>query len=59
VSFLGEALVWVKRILEFVPVFADLWRAVDADNTNQQFAAQLEMVRQIREAQMRERSGTP
>lgn len=54
---MSEILVWAKRILDFVPVFQDLWSSVAADNANQTFAAQLEMVRQIREAQAKERFG--
>ena len=56
-NFLSEALVWVERVVKLIPVFADLWRAIEAENTNQTFAAQLEMARQIREAQARERFG--
>lgn len=50
-----DILLWVTRVVRLIPVFQDLWRAVEADNTNQQFAAQLEMVRQVREQQARER----
>jgi hypothetical protein len=57
VSLFADVLVWVERVVKLIPVFQDLWRAVEAENTNQQFAAQLEMVRQIREAQARERFG--
>ena len=56
-NFLSEALVWVERVVKLIPVFADLWRAIEAENTNQTFAAQLEMARQIREAQARVRFG--
>lgn len=49
-----EVLEWVARIVKFIPVFRDLWTAVKANNTNQQFAMQLEMVRQIREQQAKE-----
>lgn len=50
-----DILLWVTRVVRLIPVFQDLWRAVEAENTNQQFAAQLEMVRQMREQQARER----
>lgn len=50
-----EVLLWVERVVRLIPVFQDLWRAVEAENTNQSFAAQLELVRQIREQQARER----
>lgn len=56
-SVIADVLIWVERVVRLIPVFQDLWRAVEADNTNQQFAAQLEMVRQIRETQARERFG--
>lgn len=58
-SVVGDILVWVERVVRLIPVFQDLWRAVEADNTNQTFAAQLELVRQVREAQARERFGAP
>lgn len=50
-----DILLWITRVVRLIPVFQDLWRAVEADNTNQSFAAQLELVRQIREQQARER----
>ena len=49
-----DVLEWLPRILKLLPVFRDLWSAVKSENTNQQFAVQLEMVRQIREQQAKE-----
>lgn len=50
-----EVLLWVERVVRLIPVFQDLWRAVEAENANQQFAAQMEMIRLVREQQARER----
>lgn len=49
-----EVLVWVGRIVKLIPVFQDLWGAVKEADTDKQFAAQMEMVRQIRGQQARE-----
>lgn len=49
-----EVLVWVGRIVKFIPVFKDIWDAVKGDDTERLYAAQMEMVRQVRGAQARE-----
>lgn len=49
-----EALEWVFRIVKFIPVFRDLWTAVKGNDKDSQYAAQMELVRQIRETQARE-----
>jgi hypothetical protein len=49
-----EALIWVGRIVKFIPVFRDLWDAVRDDDTAKLYAAQMEMTRKVREQQARE-----
>lgn len=53
-SFPAELLEWVKRIIGFIPVFQQLWSAVKDDDADGLYAAQMELVRQIRGAQARE-----
>ena len=49
-----DVLVWVGRAVKLIPAFRELWLAVAADDTDAQFAAQIEMVRQIRTQQAKE-----
>jgi len=49
-----EALEWVFRIVKLIPVFRDLWTAVQEQDQGKVFAAQMEMQRQIRQQQARE-----
>jgi hypothetical protein len=50
----AEALEWVGRAVKLIPVIRQLWDAVKGSDQNQQLAAQLEMVRTMREMQARE-----
>lgn len=50
----AEALEWVGRAVKLVPVIRELWGAVKDDDAGKQLAAQMEMVRTMREMQARE-----
>lgn len=51
---MSEALLWVKRALELIPALIDLWEGVSDDDDARQHAAQMELVRQIKIAQVKE-----
>lgn len=50
----AEALEWVGRAVKLIPAIRELWGAVKEDDSGKQLAAQLEMVRTMREMQARE-----
>lgn len=54
-SVVADILVWVERAVRLIPVIQKLWKAVESDDPKQTLAAQLEMTRQMREEQAKER----
>jgi len=50
----AEALEWVGRAVKLIPVIKQLWGAVKASDEGAIFAAQMEMVREMRGQQARE-----
>ncbi len=53
-DFAADALMWIGRVVKVLPAFKELWHAVSGGDADQQFAAQLELTRQIRTQQARE-----
>ncbi len=49
---MSDVLDWVIRAVQLIPVIKELWGAVESDDENRKLAAQFEMVRQIKKAQV-------
>ncbi len=54
---LGDAIedvvMWTRRALAVLPAFKALWQAISGKDTDQEFAAQMELTRAIRREQAR------
>lgn len=48
---MSEALLWIGRIVAVIPAFKALWESIEGQDADKQFAAQLELTRQIRREQ--------
>ena len=50
----ADVVMWIGRVVTVLPAFQALWQAIEGQNADQLFAAQLELTRQIRTQQARE-----
>lgn len=52
-DFAADALMWIGRVVRVLPAFQALWQAIDGNDDDQVFAAQMEFRRAIRREQTR------
>ncbi len=48
-----DVMMWAGRALAVLPAFKALWQAISGGDTDQEFAAQMELTRAIRREQAR------
>lgn len=53
-SALAEALKWMARLMTILPAIEQLWNAVKVNNAQEQMGASLEVIRLMKEQQMKE-----